>query len=70
MTDKMKEVIHKMEEISEKFFDKVHTKVVSGEEFSLDEAGKMIDIVKDCSQIMKNTVKIKEYFHEHSDKPF
>lgn len=68
MTEKMKDLLCKMEEISERFFDKVHNKIISGEELTLDEAGKMVDIVKDCSEIMKNTVKIKKYFQEHSEK--
>lgn len=33
----------------------------------LCEMGKMIDIVKDLSEAMKNVVKIKKYYTEHTE---
>lgn len=68
MTEEIKRVIAEMEEIAEKAFKKVGPHLVSNEEMELETYGKMIDIAKDASFIMKNAAKIKYYCMEHPEK--
>lgn len=67
MPEKVKAMIAEMETIIEKNFNRVKTPLMQDGKMELCEMGKMIDIVKDLSEAMKNTVKIKKYYSEHSD---
>lgn len=67
MPEKVKEMIADMEAIIEKNFDRVKTPLMQDGKMELCEMGKMIDIVKDLSQAMKNVVKIKKYYTEHTE---
>lgn len=67
MPEKVKEMIADMEAIIEKNFDRVKTPLMQDGKMELCEMGKMIDIVKDLSEAMKNVVKIKKYYSEHTE---
>lgn len=67
MPEKVKEMIADMEAIIEKNFDRVKTPLMQDGKMELCEMGKMIDIVKDLSEAMKNVVKIKKYYTEHTE---
>ena len=67
MPEKVKEMIADMEDIIEKNFDRVKTPLMQDGKMELCEMGKMIDIVKDLSEAMKNVVKIKKYYTEHTE---
>ena len=67
MPEKVKEMIADMEAIIEKNFDRVKIPLMQDGKMELCEMGKMIDIVKDLSEAMKNVVKIKKYYTEHTE---
>ena len=67
MPEKVKEMIADMEAIIQKNFDRVKTPLMQDGKMELCEMGKMIDIVKDLSEAMKNVVKIKKYYTEHTE---
>lgn len=67
MPEKVKEMIADMEVIIEKNFDRVKTPLMQDGKMELCEMGKMIDILKDLSEAMKNVVKIKKYYTEHTE---
>ena len=67
MPEKVKEMIADMEAIIEKNFDRVKTPLMQDGKMELCEMGKMIDIVKDLSEAMKNVVKVKKYYTEHTE---
>ena len=67
MPEKVKMMIADMEVIIEKNFNRVKTPLMQDGKIELCELGKMVDIVKDLSEAMKNTTKVKKYYSEHSD---
>lgn len=67
MPEKVENMIADMESIIEKNFDRVKTPLMQDGKMELCEMGKMIDIVKDLSEAMKNVVKIKKYYTEHTE---
>ena len=67
MPEKVKNMIADMESIIEKNFNRVKTPLMQDGKMELCEMGKMIDIVKDLSEAMKNVVKIRKYYSEHTE---
>lgn len=68
MPEGLHNTIMEMETIIQKTFNRIKTPLMSNEEMSLCDLGKMIDIMKDVSESMKNITKVKKYYSEHSDK--
>ena len=68
MPEGLHNTIMEMETIIQKTFNRIKTPLMSSEEMSLCDLGKMIDIMKDVSESMKNITKVKKYYSEHSDK--
>lgn len=68
MPEGLHNTIIEMEAIIQKTFTRIKTPLMSNEEMALCDLGKMIDIMKDISESMKNITKVKKYYSEHSDK--
>ena len=67
MPEHVKQVLMEMETIIQKNFNRIKTPLMSDDEMSLCDMGKMIDILKDLSESMKNVSKVRKYYTEHSD---
>lgn len=68
MPEALHNTIMEMEAIIQKTFNRIKSPLMSDNEMSLCDLGKMIDIMKDLSESMKNVTKVKKYYSEHSDK--
>ena len=68
MPESLRNTIMEMETIIQKTFNRIKTPLMSDAEMSLCDMGKMIDIMKDISESMKNITKVRKYYSEHSDK--
>lgn len=68
MPEALHNTIMEMEAIIQKTFNRIKGPLMSDSEMSLCDLGKMIDIMKDTSETMKNVTKVKKYYAEHSDK--
>lgn len=68
MPESLRNTIMEMETIIQKTFNRIKTPLMSDTEMSLCDMGKMIDIMKDISESMKNITKVRKYYSEHSDK--
>ena len=67
MPEHVKQILMEMETIIQKNFNRIKTPLMSDDEMSLCDMGKMIDILKDLSESMKNVSKVRKYYAEHSD---
>lgn len=67
MTEEVKMVVHDMECIVKKTFNRVKTPLMSDHELPLSEVNIMIDIAKDCASMMKDVTKIKHFYAQHSE---
>ncbi len=68
MPEGLKTTIMEMETIIQKNFNRIKTPLMSDGEMSLCDMGKMIDILKDLSEAMKNISKVRKYYSEHTEK--
>ena len=67
MPEALHNTIMEMESIIQKNFNRIKKPLMSDEEMTLCDLGRMIDIMKDLSESMKNITKIRKYYSEHSD---
>ena len=67
MPENLHNTIMEMETIIQKNFNRIKGPLMSDSEMSLCDLGKMIDIMKDLSESMKNITKVRKYYTEHSD---
>lgn len=67
MTEEVKNVIHEMECIVKKTFNRVKVPLMADHELPLSEVSVMIDVAKDCASMMKDVTKIKRFYAEHSE---
>lgn len=64
MPEGLQNTIMEMETIIQKTFNRIKTPLMSDKEMPLCDLGKMIDILKDTSEAMKNITKVKKYYSE------
>ena len=67
MPEKVKMMVNEMEAIIEKNFNRIKRPLMQDGEMSLCDMGKMVDIMKDLSEAMKNVTKVKHYYSENNE---
>lgn len=69
MKEQTMTTLHEMEETADHVYHRVHTLLRADTKMSIGELGMLTDIMKDCSETLKNICKAKHYTpHTDSDK--